>query len=563
MIGQLVDISDEPTWLGAEHSPLFGWLSRPISSEVLGGVVIVPSVGYEARSAKGALRVLAWELARAGFVTLRFDLHGTGDSARDFDEMLPSPDWVDDVGVAVDWLHSFGIDSVSVVGMRLGATLAVEAASNDDVDVSSLVLWDPCESGRSYLRELRALETLRRVSSSDSGDGSVETSEFLFSRDMAAATRELKLEKLAHCNGVERTLVITRSTRPLSPTLQAHLVAAGASFEVTNEQDALLSVMPFDAEVPTVAITGIVNWLLEKVRSQTLSVAPVLHREALLRVGDGVGVRERATFIGEQGLFAILSEPEQPSPGPWIILIGNIHDDHTGQSRMWVELSRRWSRSGLRCARVDLSGLGESSRPNSTIPIEKLDLRWLGDIATIGRVLDPKDPTNNVLVGFCAVAPIAREGALTLGSKGVCTINPSVGRNVMHAILRLQLSDSRTLRRVAKALKIRYARHPWVVSTVWESVRKLIPRPWSEDILDRLHRTGTDVFVLGNNQDYLMFSQVPVVRSLEGRRKAKQDYPVIVIPDLDHSMTIASGRDQMVTILDEHVRRTYACDRRK
>jgi len=61
-----------------------------------------------------------------------------------------------------------------------GATLLGVAAAERDAQFTSLVLWDPCESGRSYLRELSALEGLRRESYEANPDGSVETSEFVF-----------------------------------------------------------------------------------------------------------------------------------------------------------------------------------------------------------------------------------------------------------------------------------------------------------------------------------------------------------------------------------------------
>ena len=46
------------------------------------------------------------------------------------------------------------VDRVSLLGLRLGATLALLAASRR-VDVERLVLWEPVLDGRTYLEELR------------------------------------------------------------------------------------------------------------------------------------------------------------------------------------------------------------------------------------------------------------------------------------------------------------------------------------------------------------------------------------------------------------------------
>src|ERR1019366_1252320 len=103
----------------------------------------------------------------AGFVALRFDYAGTGDSNGGFATAPSDPQWIDNVANAVSYLRNSRITLVSVVGMRLGATLAGLAASRHDLGLTSMVLWDPCESVHRYLRELRALESLRRENSAN------------------------------------------------------------------------------------------------------------------------------------------------------------------------------------------------------------------------------------------------------------------------------------------------------------------------------------------------------------------------------------------------------------
>jgi pimeloyl-ACP methyl ester carboxylesterase len=52
------------------------------------------------------------------------------------------------------------VRQISVVGYRLGATLAAMAAARG-LGVRDLVLWDPAVRGKSYVRELRRLEKSR------------------------------------------------------------------------------------------------------------------------------------------------------------------------------------------------------------------------------------------------------------------------------------------------------------------------------------------------------------------------------------------------------------------
>ena len=553
-------ISDEPTWFGSANAPLFGWLARPTSKGIIGGVVIVPSVGYEARNAKVAIRQLARSLAQAGFATLRFDLRGTGDSSEDFANILPSPDWAIDVSSAVNFIQSAGIESVSVIGFRLGATLAAAAIDQQEIKVSSLVLWDPCESGGSYLRELGALESLRRENFVESEDGSVETSEFLFSKDMVTALRSFKITMNARNASDRRTLVITRTSRPLSTRLHTQLQSCGADFRTTEEQEALLNVLPFSAAVPATTIKMIIDWLTDVGTSTLNDISFTTVTEALLCDKEGeLRIRERAAFISSPALFTMLSEPIHGPMGPWVILIGNVHDDHTGQSRLWVELSRRWAQCGLRCARVDLSGLGESSRPGHDLSVEHLDPRWVSDVISLARTLDPQDPSNTVFIGFCASASLAIEGALAVKARGVCAVNPPLGRNVSHAIYSLQLTHSPLSQLMARRAKRVLLTHPWAITTIWETIRRALPGRWFADVLQSLSDQGTDLLLFGNAEDQQKHSRIPIVRSLEGRRPGQSPrFPSVLVPDLDHAMTSASGRMRVTTYLEEHVRTKFA-----
>jgi len=54
-----------------------------------------------------------------------------------------------------------------------------------------VVLWDPCESGRSFLREMNAFETLRRAS--HDATSTIATSEFVLSDHASEAIRSLSL----------------------------------------------------------------------------------------------------------------------------------------------------------------------------------------------------------------------------------------------------------------------------------------------------------------------------------------------------------------------------------
>lgn len=142
-----------PLFFGDSKSPLFGFHHPPAGDERRTGVVVCAPFGQEALRAHRPLRELASRLAEAGFHTLRFDYHGTGDAAGEA-EQASIEGWIDDVGTAADEIREAAdLSAVAFVGLRLGGTLAVEAARRR-TDVAALGLWDPVLDGSAYVAEL-------------------------------------------------------------------------------------------------------------------------------------------------------------------------------------------------------------------------------------------------------------------------------------------------------------------------------------------------------------------------------------------------------------------------
>jgi exosortase A-associated hydrolase 2 len=120
-----------------------------------------------------AMRRLAVRLTRAGWHVLRFDYYGTGDSYGDMvDGDLAG--WQDDIANAIAELRDISAArQVTLVGLRLGATLAAPTAAAHRRDVNGLVLWEPVVKGSPYIDELIA--THRATNAADPvkrpGDG--------------------------------------------------------------------------------------------------------------------------------------------------------------------------------------------------------------------------------------------------------------------------------------------------------------------------------------------------------------------------------------------------------
>jgi alpha/beta superfamily hydrolase len=557
MTSVLAQPAERPVWFGSAARPVFGWLTTPVDGTASGGVLLAPPVGREARAARRALRRAALSLAARGLVALRFDYLGTGDAAGCRDDGELDRAWVDSIAAAAGLLRGCGVDSVSGVGMRLGATILGAAADAHDLDLDGMVLWDPCESGRSYLRELGALEALRREHVDVETDGSVETAEFVFSSQTAGELRRLRLPTLERRPLAKRILVLVRSDRTVSDKLRQRLDEEHVEWEATTDQAGLLDVDPLHASMPEDSLRRVVSWLAAHPGPRIALKDPEELRDAAT-FGDGQ-VRERTVRLGPNQLFGIVTEPMAATSGPLVVFLNVSNEEHTGPSRLWVELARRWASRGLTCLRFDLTGLGDSPWVTGAAEPQMYDQRWLTDMVDVATALRPEDPSDTVFVGLCSGAYLAVEAGLAVRARGVAIINPPVGIDFLYGTSRLADSSSATTRRLASFLKELALRARWLAVALWRVGRVVMPSVYSVDAMSKVVSNGTDLFVLASTDDLSPSTTSHRFDRFFSRRLVDpSNYEVHFVDGLDHSMFKAGGRTRAIAMLEAHVLDTYA-----
>jgi uncharacterized protein len=143
-----------PFFFGSSRKQLFG-IHHPPKAKTgrASAVLLCYPFGDEYMRTHKAMRQLTLQLAKAGAHVLRFDYFGTGDSAGESEDGTIEQ-WLEDIAVAADELkEAAGVSRISMVGLRLGGTLAALAAAAR-TDVDDLLMWDPIVDGKSYFREL-------------------------------------------------------------------------------------------------------------------------------------------------------------------------------------------------------------------------------------------------------------------------------------------------------------------------------------------------------------------------------------------------------------------------
>lgn len=542
-------MTELPTWFGPPGRPLFGWFSVPESGHASLGVVLCPPMTEEARATHRTFRTLGERLAAQGILALRLDYRGTGDSAG----LLTDPDlvsqWHADLRHATDLLRQSGVRRVAAVGMRLGATIA--ASCVDDLELSDLVLWDPCVSGTSFLREGEALHAMRTDPTAVFGhavpEGAVDTPGFRFGRSLVVDMAQLNVGRLAAAKRPPaRTLVLTRDDRPAPAGLRRVLAGEGAIWATAHGQAELLDVLPSSAAVPERTVDDIVGWLSESpdVEPVRLDIRPQL--DADVCATDGTVVTERVTRWTDIGLFGMLTQPraaaDTRSPLPWLLFLNVASEHHIGPGRQWVELARDWSALGYRCVRLDQSGIGDSpTRPGQRQNVTFAP-SWLDDAPAVVDEL-AADGSPVIVVGLCSGAHSAMEAALVTRVEAILAVN--VRMSLPQMAKGCELYDPR--RKAARApigIIGRLAmRHRKLGGGVWRVYRQFAWWHAPLSAVAQVVATGTEFVTIANPVDAREFSEVVLWTAIGRRRLARNPrYRRIVDPAVDHSLLTEHGQ---------------------
>jgi amino acid adenylation domain-containing protein len=140
----------DPFYFASGQHQLFAvrYVPQADAKRLKHGVLVCNADGHEYARAHRNLQQMAIQLAGAGLDVMRFDFSGCGNSSGTNAEGR-TDDWMREIGdAAEEFRKRADLDRLSVLGIRLGATLACSASYNA---FDSWVLLDPVASGARYL----------------------------------------------------------------------------------------------------------------------------------------------------------------------------------------------------------------------------------------------------------------------------------------------------------------------------------------------------------------------------------------------------------------------------
>lgn len=199
------------------------------SIKCLGAVLYVAPFGEEMNKSRRMLALQARSLAQQGFAVLILDLYGCGDSDGEFKD-ASWLQWKEDLGAAFSWLLHRCDVPVTVLGLRLGALLALDFICDGVQHVNQLILWQPVLNGQQFLTQFFRLKLANDILSGNSEQ----------SGGTLSIRQQLKDGEIVEIAGYEISSKLSSAIDALNATTFVPLNIPVHWFEIQNDAHSIL-----------------------------------------------------------------------------------------------------------------------------------------------------------------------------------------------------------------------------------------------------------------------------------------------------------------------------------
>jgi len=254
----------EPFFFGETSKELFGCYHKSIQVPARKhGILLCNPMGQEYIQSHRAFYQLAVKLAKIGFHVLRFDYFGCGDSAGEFDQGSVHQ-WVSDIQMAASALKErSNQSSISLLGLRLGATLAAMVTEQSDV-FDTLILWEPVLNGRKYVEELLGMHKSfspkvgKRIWGSDPPE---EMLGFPLTAELKQDLEAIQLERIKSHPRMRLLTICNQSDGFYAEELVRLIQAQPQAENQTIDDHQVWREEVYKRLIPITTINSLVNWM--------------------------------------------------------------------------------------------------------------------------------------------------------------------------------------------------------------------------------------------------------------------------------------------------------------
>lgn len=556
-------------------------------------------IGYEANCTYETYTQLAEKLASAGFDVLRFDYHGTGDSAGSDADANRVRTWIDSTALAVHELKRLaGVSGISLFGVRLGATLAAHAASELG-GVESLVMWAPCLTGRAFARELRAASFGRSGPETSPAQDGIEAFGYLYTAETLQNLTTLDCQRLDP-PPARRVMLIGRDDMPSNEgPLPGRYREMGVDI-ICETLPGYAGMMrdPHEAVIERATQSRIVDWFraIPVAPGHTSLDVPTARPHAPANPVSKNVQEMPLEFGSAQSLFGILAEPtaeadtgERSETGILMLNVGG--HCHTGPSRVYVNMARSWAASGYRALRLDVTGIGDSRSDTDPPACDLTSLYstdYTPDVRAAIDCLATRGCKKFIVMGICSGSYIAFHTAQT---------DLRVGGQILLNSLRLEppadnrkdywesasqittkykaprhylraLADPAVYKRAmlgqvnARFIVTAVAKrlHAVIAARLRRTAHQLLGRAKGDDgtlpTMKRLTTRGVDTLVIVGaddpGRDFIEFK----LGKMGSQMRGVSNFRMVVVDGADHTLSSSKSQKSVIDIMQRHLEGT-------
>lgn len=381
------------------------------------GVVICDGWGYEGLCARRSWRILADQLAGAGYPVLRFDWPGMGDALAEPRDVttLAHLNRALDRACAV-MAGRDGIRAVALIGLGLGAALAARRAAAHPEKVAGLALLAPLVKGKSFLREVQAQALMIGQVTGvppETGPGEALSIAGLgMARELADEIRALDLSGLDVREDMPR-LILAREGKAAEAKLADRLAGSpsGTAAIFAGYDDLMID--PTGSIPPFLDFERILAWFAASLPLSLQGAAAGDTAAATkVRLETEIFHETPCVFGPNAGLVGVWCEPCEVQHGRPVLFLNAGATPRAGWARGTAEMARALAGRGIASLRFDGADFGDS-RPHPQGPaIMHYHANQRADLSAALDLLGDRCGSGAVVVGGCGGAYLALNGAV-------------------------------------------------------------------------------------------------------------------------------------------------------
>lgn len=125
-------------------------------------IIFIQAFGEEMNRSRRMATLQAQQLIQLGFAVVIMDLCGTGDSEGELSKTTWQT-WKLDLQYLCAWIRERTNSPICLLGLRLGALLAIDFSDNHHFPVHQIVLWQPVFDGEQYFSEFSRTHLMTNI----------------------------------------------------------------------------------------------------------------------------------------------------------------------------------------------------------------------------------------------------------------------------------------------------------------------------------------------------------------------------------------------------------------